>query len=66
MKIPKTKNIGHSPKRPEEEPLISFAHLSFSIDTNMIDDTGSIFGFPETKETQLYETGYLAKIFLRC
>ncbi len=62
----KIKNMEHLPKMPEEEPLLSFSHLALSSDADSIDDTESVFGFPETKETQLYETGYLAKIFLRC
>ena len=63
---PKKNYIGHPSKRPADEPLISFSHLSFPTDADRIDDTESVFGFPETKESQLYETGYLAKIFLRC
>jgi hypothetical protein len=58
--------IGHFPKRPLDEPLVSFAHLAVLADKGMDSEAEAVYGFPSSRETELYETGYLAKIFLRC
>ena len=49
-------------------PSMSFAHLSSAFESSDIlhDDPGAAFGFPQSREEDLYETGYLSKIFLRC
>lgn len=66
MNKPKIKNLGPSHKMPAEELLISFSHPSFPTDADRNEDTESAFGYPASGETELYETGYLAKIFFRC
>lgn len=52
----------------ESGPSLSFSHLSLTFDAmDMPDDAyGAAYGFPQSQEEDLYETGYLSKIFLRC
>lgn len=52
----------------ENGPSLSFAHLSLSFEVmdEMDDDRVAAYGFPQSQEEDLYETGYLSKIFLRC
>ena len=51
-----------------DEPIVSFSHLSFSLASEEMfnDNQGTVYGFPAAEEEDLYETGYLMKIFLRC
>jgi len=67
MKRSKKKPLS-SPHAPGQEPLVSFAHLSLSFEP--ADEGSSMpdlsYGFPAGREEELYETGYLAKFFLRC
>jgi len=57
----------HRSERTMESPMISFAHL----DTRFyMDDgdasAGTLHGFPFPQEEELYETGILSRIFLKC
>jgi len=49
-------------------PSLSFSHLASTVDSmDMLDDDRSVaYGFPQSEEEDLYETGYLSKLFLRC
>lgn len=49
-------------------PFLSFSHLASAVDSqDMLDnDQSAAYGFPQSQEEDLYETGYLSKLFLRC
>jgi len=49
-------------------PSLSFSHLAATFAAmDMLDDEQSAaYGFPQSQEEDLYETGYLSKLFLRC
>jgi hypothetical protein len=51
-----------------DAPIVSFSHLSscFASENILNDDQSTVYGFPAAQEEELYETGYLSKIFLRC
>ena len=55
-------------EEPNDELIMSFSHLSscFASDDLSDDSQGAAYGFSVPREEELYETGYLAKIFLRC
>jgi len=49
-------------------PSLSFSHLASTFDAMDMpdDDQSAAYGFPQSQEEDLYETGYLSKLFLRC
>ena len=49
-------------------PSLSFSHLASTFDLMDMpdDDQSAAYGFPQSQEEDLYETGYLSKLFLRC
>lgn len=51
-----------------EAPVVSFAHLSscFIDDDALNENQGTAYGFPASQEQDLYETGFLLKVFLKC
>lgn len=50
-----------------ESPTVSFAHLNSLFLVEGPDDlTGPAYGFPAPQEEELYETGILSRIFLKC
>ena len=51
-----------------EGPVISFSHLSSYLISDDIsnDHQGLTYGFPASQEDDLYETGFLLKVFLKC
>jgi len=51
-----------------EGPVMSFAHLCLSPDSEAGWDErqDEAFGFPASGESDLYETGYLLRVFLKC
>jgi len=65
------------PSTPENEktvdemapgPILSFAHLSSCLDAGAAwsDSQNTSYGFPASREEDLYETGFLLKVFLKC
>jgi len=65
---PSTSEIQIADSKTADEPVISFAHLSscFASEAILNDNQVTPYGFPAALEEDLHETGYLAKIFLRC
>ena len=53
---------------PSVEPAISFSHLALCFSMPQADDDDSMvpYGFPAPQEERLYETGVLAREFLKC
>lgn len=51
-----------------EGPVISFSHLSSYLISDDIsnDHQSPAYGFPASQEENLYETGFLLKVFLKC
>ena len=51
-----------------EEPSVSFSHLSsyFASEDSLNDNQSTAYGFPVPQEEDLYQTGYLSKVFLKC
>jgi len=49
-------------------PSLSFSHLASTFDSMDLpdNDQSAAYGFPQSQEEDLYETGYLSKLFLRC
>lgn len=49
-------------------PVVSFAHLSscFINDDALNENQSTVYGFPASQEEDLYETGFLQKVFLKC
>jgi hypothetical protein len=67
MKTPMTK-IHTTADSIEEDPFISFSHLAscFSEHETVDDNPNPSHGFPSPREENLYETGILVKMFLKC
>jgi hypothetical protein len=59
---PSTTEVPITVEEKADGPLVSFSHLSSSFASEDILN----YGFPASQEEDLYETGYLCKIFLRC
>lgn len=51
-----------------EEPSVSFSHLSsyLASEDTLTDNQSTAYGFPVPQEEDLYQTGYLLKVFLKC
>jgi hypothetical protein len=51
-----------------EEPFVSFAHLTsyFSPHENSDENQTPAYGFPQSREEILYETGTFIKLFMKC
>lgn len=51
-----------------DRPIVSLSHLSSGLasEDQLNDHQSTAYGFPASQEEDLYETGYLLKIFLRC
>jgi hypothetical protein len=51
-----------------EESSVSFSHLSsyLASEDTLTDNQSTAYGFPAPQEEDLYETGYLLKVFLKC
>lgn len=52
----------------EDSPSLSFSHLSSWLDAEDIlnDNQSAPYGFPTPLEEDLYQTGYLLKVVLKC
>jgi hypothetical protein len=52
----------------EDGPTFSFSHLSSWLASEDIlnDNQSAPFGFPAPQEEDLYQTGYLLRVFLKC
>jgi hypothetical protein len=55
-------------KTKEESPSLSFSHLSswFASEDILNDNQSAPYGFPTPLEEDLYQTGYLLKVVLKC
>ncbi len=52
----------------EDGPALSFSHLSSWLASEDIlnDNHIASYGFPAPQEEDLYQTGYLLRVFLKC
>jgi hypothetical protein len=51
-----------------QDPIVTFDHLTscYPRQENDDDNSSAAHGFPSSSEENLYETGMLVKIFLKC
>jgi len=67
---PSTPEIQISDVKTEDKPTLSFSHLSsWLVSEDILNDNQSApYGFPapQEQEEDLYQTGYLIRVFLKC
>jgi hypothetical protein len=67
---PSTPEIQITVAKTEDGPTLSFSHLSSWLASEDIlnDNQSSPYGFPapQEQEEDLYQTGYLIRVFLKC
>jgi len=62
-----TPETGHHSAPDVQLPTISFAHLASTFDADETDILEKyVYGFPYPQEEELYETGILISVFLKC
>ena len=52
----------------EDEPALSFSHLSSWLASEDVLNKNQMasYGFPAPQEEDLYQTGYLVRVFMKC
>ena len=65
---PSTPEIQINVKTKDDSPSLSFSHLSSWLASEDIlsDNQSAPYGFPTPLEEDLYQTGYLLKVVLKC
>jgi len=65
---PSNREIKIPAENEDENPSLTFSHLAtwFASDEILNDQPSMPYGFPAAKEEDLYQTGYLPRVFLKC